>query len=116
MIRSALFMPSVFVMLTLVIAAIACGGSAAAPPEQEVAGQASNAATGPIVIEIKEGGVPTRIEPEVIEVKKGSTLVFRFGGLDNEAHTFTVNSLDIDLQVSGGEIKESPPVTVDETG
>jgi hypothetical protein len=96
-------MPSVFVMLTLVIAAIACGGSAAAPPEQEVAGQASNAATGPVVVEIKEGGVPTRIEPEVIEVKKGSTLIFRFAGLDDQAHTFTANSLGLDLEVSGNE-------------
>jgi plastocyanin len=116
MIRSALCMPSVFVMLTLVIAAIACGGSAAEPPEQEEADQASNAATGPVVVEIKEGGVPTRIEPEVIEVKKGSTLIFRFGGLDDQAHTFTANSLGLDLEVSGNETIETQPVTIDETG
>jgi plastocyanin len=113
--KSSFFLLSFFVMIMASIVATACGGSAAAPPEQAGAGKASTASE-PIVIEIKEGGVPTRIEPEVIEVKKGSTLVFRFGGLDNEAHTFTVNSLDIDLEVSGGEIKETPPVTIEETG
>jgi plastocyanin len=104
----------IFVILMVSTVAIACGG-AAGSPEQGNAGAAPNAASETLVLEIKEGGVPTRIEPEALEVKKGSILIFRFSGLDNEAHTFTANSLGIDLQVSGGEIKESPPVTIDET-
>jgi plastocyanin len=114
--KPGFFLLSVFVILMVSIVAIACGGSAAAPPEQEGTGETSNAASEPMVIEIKEGRVPTRIEPEVIEVKKGSTLIFRFGGLDDQAHTFTANSLGIDLEVSGGEIKETQPVTIEEIG
>jgi plastocyanin len=105
----------IFVILMVSTVVIACDGGAAASPEQENAGEALNAASETLVLEIKEGGVPTRIEPEALKVKKGSTLIFRFGGLDNEAHTCTANSLGIDLQVSGGEIKESPPVSIDET-
>ena len=106
----------IFVILMVSTVAIACDGGSAASPEQGDAGKAPDAASETLALEIKEGGVPPRIEPEALEVKKGSTLIFRFGGLDNEAHTFTVNRLGIDLQVSGGEIKESPPVTIDETG
>jgi plastocyanin len=110
------FRLSAFVTPALIIVAVACGGSAAVPPEPEEGGQTSSTATGPVVVEIKEGGVPTRIEPEVIEVKKGSTLIFWFAGLDNQAHTFTANSLNLDLEVSGGEAIETEPVTIDETG
>ena len=106
----------IFVILMVNTVAIACDGGSAASPEQGDAGKAPDAASETLALEIKEGGVPPRIEPEALEVKKGSTLIFRFGGLDNEAHTFTVNRLGIDLQVSGGEIKESPPVTIDEPG
>jgi plastocyanin len=105
----------IFVILMVSTLAIACDGGAAVSPEQGNPGKVPNAASETLVLEIKEGGVPTRIEPEALEVKKGSTLIFRFGSLDNEAHTFTANSLGIDLQVSGGEIKESPPITIDET-
>ena len=106
----------IFVILMVSTVAIACDGGSAASPEQGDAGKAPDAASETLALEIKEGGVPPRIEPEALEVKKGSTLIFRFGGLDNEAHTFTANRLGIDLQVSGGEIKESPPVTIDEPG
>ena len=114
--KSAFSLLPIFVILMVSTVAIACDGGSAASPEQGDAGAAPNAANEMLALEIKEGGVPPRIEPEDLEVKKGSTLIFRFGGLDNEAHTFTVNRLGIDLQVSGGEIKESPPVTIDEPG
>src|SRR5918999_1572620 len=114
--KSAFSLLPIFVILMVSTLATACDGGAAASPEQGNTGEVPNAATETQVLEIKEGGVPPRTEPEALEVKKGSTLIFRFGGLDNEAHTFTANSLGIDLQVSGGEIKESPPVTIDETG
>jgi plastocyanin len=114
--KPAFSLLTIFVILMVSTVAIACDGGSAASPEQGNAGTASNATSETLVLEIKEGGVPPRTEPEALEVKKGSTLIFRFGGLDNEAHTFTVNRLGIDLQVSGGEIKESPPVTIDEPG
>jgi plastocyanin len=49
--------------------------------------------------------------PSYIEVKKGTTAVFRFSGLDDQAHTFTAPALDVDLEVSPGATKESKPVT-----
>ncbi len=49
--------------------------------------------------------------PSYIEVKKGTTVVFSFSGLDDQAHTFTAATLDIDLEVSAGATKESKPVT-----
>jgi plastocyanin len=112
---SVFFLLPIFVTLLIGMVTIACDGGAAAFPEQENAGDTPNAASETLILEIKEGGVPTRIEPEALEVKKGSTLIFRFSGLDNQAHTFTANSLGIDLEVSGGETKETPPVTIAET-
>lgn len=64
-----------------------------------------------MVIEIREGGVPPRFEPNLVEIKKGSTVKFRFSSLDNSAHTFTVRTLGIDLEASPGVVKESEPVT-----
>lgn len=64
-----------------------------------------------MVIEIREGGVPTRFEPNLVEIKKGSTVKFRFSSLDNSTHTFTASTLGIDLEASPGVVKESEPVT-----
>lgn len=64
-----------------------------------------------LIVAIKEGGVPARMVPNYMELKKGARVVFRFSGLDDQTHTFTATSLDLDLEVSAGATKESKPVT-----
>jgi plastocyanin len=104
-----------FPALMLVIAmvtTVACGeGGASAPGEEEKAGGTSSASGETVVVEISEGGVPPRFEPNLVEIKKGSTVKFRFKSRDDSTHTFTVRTVGVDLEASPGEIKESEPVT-----
>ena len=108
-----------FLALILVIATVtgvACGeGGATAPGEGEKAGGTSSASGGTVVVEISEGGVPARFEPNLVEIKKGETVKFRFRSRDDSTHTFTVRTVGIDLEVSPGVIKESEPVTFNQS-
>lgn len=68
-----------------------------------------------LIVPIVEGGVPPRMVPDYIEVKKGSTVVFRFSGLDDQSHTFTATTLDVDLEVAAGTAKESKPIAFNQS-
>lgn len=103
--------PALILVIAMVTATACGGGGAPAPGEEKKAG-GTPAASGEIrVIEIREGGVPPRFEPNQVEIKKGSTVKFRFSSLDDSTHTFTVRTVGIDLEASPGVVKESEPVT-----
>ena len=105
------FFLTISVMLVGVIAA-ACAGGGAGPAPLEDKARASPASKGELlIVAVKEGGVPARMVPSYMEVKKGTTVVFRFSSLDDQAHTFTAITLDVDLEVAAGATKESKPVT-----
>jgi plastocyanin len=107
--------PKLLLLIISVITMVtvsACGGGGAAPPREEKKAEETPAVKGEVrVVEVREGGVLPHFEPNLVEVKKGTTAMFRFSGLDDVTHTFTVRQLGIDLEVSAGETKESAPVT-----
>jgi plastocyanin len=100
------------ILVIAIVTATACGGGGAPTPGEEQKAGGTPAAKGEVmVIEVKEGGVPTRFVPNFIEIRKGTTVKFRFSSLDSSTHTFTARSLGIDLEASPGVVKESEPVT-----
>jgi plastocyanin len=105
------FLLTISVMLAGVIAAACAAGGAITAPREEQPRETPGSKGELLIVAIKEGGVPARMVPNVIEVKKGTTVVFRFSGLDDQAHTFTATTLDVDLEVAAGATKESKPVT-----
>ena len=103
--------PALILVIVVVIATACGGGGAPAPGEEKKAGGTPTAKGEIVVIEIREGRVPPRFEPNLVEIKKGSTVKFRFSSLDNSTHTFTAITLGIDLEAPPGVVKESEPVT-----
>jgi plastocyanin len=103
--------PALVLLIAMVTATACGGGSAPAPGEEKKAGGTPPAKGEVMVIEVKEGGVPTRFVPNFIEIKKGTTVKFIFSSLDNVTHTFTARTVGIDLEASPGVVKESEPVT-----
>jgi plastocyanin len=101
------------VLLIAIVTATACGGGGPPAPGEEKKAVGTPPAKGEVmVIEVKEGGVPTRFVPNFIEIKKGTTVKFIFSSLDNVTHTFTARQLGIDLEAPPGVVKESEPVTL----
>ena len=93
-------------LIALVCAVSACGGNDETGGSPVVSGDISE-------IEVTIGGVngsPPWFQPKQIEVKRGTTAKFRVSGSDDQKHTFTVSTLDIDLPVPAGETVETEAI------
>ena len=107
---------TISVMLMVGMAAMACGGGAAPSAEENRAGVPPEILGEVLLVELQEGGSPPRFVPSVIEAKRGAAIKFRFSSLDGQAHTFTVLQTEINLEIAGGETKETEAVTFNQAG
>ena len=98
------------ILLALICTVLACGGNDEVGSAPVISGDISE-------IEVTIGGVngsPPWFQPKQIEVKKGTVAKFRVSGSDDQKHTFTVSTLDIDLPIPVGETVETEAINFSE--
>lgn len=114
--RARPFLLPIPVMLMVGMAAMACGGGETPSADQTRGPDTAASQEGIPVIELQEGGSPPQFTPNTFEIKRGVAVKFRFSSLDGQAHTFSVLQTEINLEVAGGETKETEAVIFSQTG